>query len=293
MRILLGLLATGVAVSTFAFASTASAQQGPPPPGYGPPPPGYGQPPPPGYGQPPPPGYGQPPPPGYGQPPPPGYGYGQPPPPPRKPDDDEFEIPDMSVRIDPLNWLLAGRLGFELEVGVWEFLSFELVPVFVTNSHPPLLNFKTLDAELTQHSNGIGSLAGASFGLGFWLEGEPFEGTVLRAILTNYGYEYSTDDDAGNIDSVEHTERQFYGYIGSHHKWGFFTISYGFGIGVELNKEERCFPDTATSVGQATDQDCKGQLALALDRNLGAVADVNGPFHPVYLMTRLSLGVVF
>src|SRR5687768_396235 len=79
MRILLGLLATGVAFGTFAFAPTASAQQGPPPPGYGPPPPGYGQPPPPGYGQPPPPGYGQPPPPGYGQPPPPGYG--QPPPP--------------------------------------------------------------------------------------------------------------------------------------------------------------------------------------------------------------------
>ncbi len=203
-------------------------------------------------------------------------------------------MPDISVRIDPLNWLLAGRLGFELETEVWEFLSFELVPVFVTNSHPPLLNFKTLDAELTQHSNGIGSMAGASFGVGFWLEGKPFEGNVLRLILTNYGYTYRTEDDAGTkIDEVSHTERQLYGYIGSHHRWGFFTLAAGFGIGVELNKEERCFPDTATTVNDASSQGCKGQLALALDPQLNSVADVNGPFHPIYLMGRLSLGVVF
>jgi hypothetical protein len=293
--------------------SPASAQYGqPPPPGYGQPPPGYyGQPPPPGYQQPPPgyqqpppgyqqppppgyqqppPGYQQPPPPGYGQPPPPGYGA---PPPPRQQDDSGFEMPGLSFRMDPFNWLLAGRLGIELETEVWEFLSFELVPVFVVNDKPPTINLHGLDTTLSQHSNGLGSMSGASFGLGFWLDGKPFEGSVLRVILTNYGYEYRTDDDAGNqIDSVKHTERRLYGYFGSHMRWGFFTIAGGIGLGVELNKEERCFPDTATSVNQAVTSGCKGEQQIAITPDTRSVVDLNGFLHPVYLMGRFSLGIV-
>jgi hypothetical protein len=279
--------------------ATAAAQYGqPPPPGYGqPPPPGYGQPPPPGYGQPPPPGYGQPPPQGYGQQP--GYGgyndpYGgstpppPPPPPPRK-EDDGFEMPDFSVRIDPLNWLLEGRLGFELEVGLWEFISFELVPVFVVNEEPPAFNLRGREDTVSQHSNGIGAMSGASFGLGFWLQGEPFEGNVLRVVLTNYGYTYKATDDQGQFDEVSHTERQLLFMFGSHHKWGFFTLAFAFGLGVELNKQERCY-DTA---GNLTESGCDGELQIAASRDRRTILDLNSPFHPVQLTGRISLGFVF
>jgi hypothetical protein len=276
----------------------------------------YGQPPPPGYGQPPPPGYQQqPPPPGYQQQPPPGQpppgqqGYGQqpgyggyndpygynpppPPPPPRK-EDDGFEMPDFSIRIDPLNWLIAGRLGFELEVEVWEFLSFEMVPVFVVNEEPPAFNLRGRDDTVSQHSNGLGALAGSSFGVGFWLQGKPFEGNVLRIVVTNYGYEYKGSDAAGPFDSVKHTERHFYGMFGSHHKWGFFTLAFAFGLGVELNKQERCF-DTA---GAEKRSGCDGELHVLVDRPTPGtgrnVVDLNSPFHPVQLTGRISLGFVF
>ncbi len=295
------LVLTG-ATSALAFlfaSSTASAQYGgqPPPPGYGQPQPGYGQPQQ-GYGQAPPPGYGQAPPPGYGQAPPPGYGYPNepPPPPPQKPDKG-FERPDISIRVDPLNWLLEGRLGFELETGVWKFISFELVPQFVVNDKPPYFNNVTgrSGIDFTQHSNGIGALSGASIGAGFWLDGKPFEGTVLRVILTNYGYTYrSTDGNGATIDEASHTDRQLYGFIGSHARWGFFTIAGGIGLGVELNKQQRCFPDA--TLGSATGSGCPdNSLLIATDKanpNNGPV-DVNGSLYPVYLMGRLSLGVVF
>ncbi len=273
------------------LSSVAGAQYGsPPPPGYGQPPPRQGQPPP---GQ----GYGQQ---GYGQPPPGQQGYGQqggyyggpPPPPPRKPDEG-YEIPDFSVRIDPFNWLLKGRLGLELEVEVWEFISFELVPIFVVNEEPPLLNLRGFPSDLTQHSNGLGAMSGASFGAGFWLEGKPFEGHVLRVILTNYGYEYRTDDNTGRIDTVQHTERRLFGMFGSHSRWGPFTIAGGIGLGVELNKQERCFPQGATAVASATTEGCDGQHLIAIERDLDPVGELNGPLHPVYLTLRFSLGFVF
>ncbi len=284
-------------LSTFVAAClispVAAAQYGqPPPPGYGqPPPPGYGQPPPPGQGQPPPPGYGQQ---GYGQQP--GYGgyndpYAPPPPPPRREDDGEFEMPAFSVRVDPLTWLIEGRLGFELEVEVWEFISFELVPVFVVNEEPPTFNFVGREDTVTQHSNGIGAMSGASFGVGFWLDGEPFEGNVLRVVLTNYGYEYRAEDGSGEIDSLEHTERHLYGMIGSHYKWGFFTLAFAFGLGVELNQQERCFDD---STGAVKTSGCDGEMHLKVDRaSPPTIMDFNGFLHPVQLTGRISLGVVF
>jgi hypothetical protein len=276
----IALFASAAALGLLSVSANAHAQYGqPPPPGYGQPPPGYGQPPPPGYGQPPP-GYGQPPPPGYGQPQP--Y-YNQPPPPPPRNDDDEFEIPGFSVRVDPLNWLVFGRLGFELEVQLWEIITFETVPMFVTESEPVALNLSGREDTVTQHSDGIGALAGATLGLGFWLEGEPFEGYVLRAVFTNYAMSYRASDDAnGEFDSVDHVERYFYGFFGSHNRWGFFTLATGIGLGVELNKETRCPPNI-----QCDEDD----LAILVAPG-GPAADLNGPLHPVQLLGRISLGFI-
>jgi hypothetical protein len=193
--------------------------------------------------------------------------------------------------MDPLNWLLQGRLGFELEVQLWKFITFETIPSFVVNDSPVMFNLRGRDDNLTQHSNGLGALSGASLGLGFWLEGEPFEGNVLRAVFTNYGYEYRTTSDGVEIDSVEHTDRHFYGFFGSYRRWGFFTLGGGIGLGVELNKQERCF--TSTAVSSARTSDCDGELQIALDNPIRDVIDLNGPLHPIQLIASLSLGAVF
>ncbi len=261
--------------------SAASAQQQPPPGGYQPPPPG-------GYQQQPPPG-------GYQQQP----GYGQPPPP-RRSGGGGWTRPDISIRLDPFNWLLEGRLGLELEVEVWEFLSAEVVPVFVANTEPPSFNLRGRDDVLSQHSNGLGPLAGASIGAGFWLMGTPFKGYFLRAIFTNYGYTYRSSDDLGRIDQVSHTERHLMAMFGSQHNFGPFSISAGIGLGYELNQQERCFADNVSNLGDAQRRDCDNELHIALDRpeNLSPgerlpIADLNGPFHPIYLGGRISLGFTF
>jgi hypothetical protein len=196
-------------------------------------------------------------------------------------------MPAFSVRADPLNWLIEGRLGLELEAELWKFVSVELVPVFVVNSEPPLFNWSGREDTLTQHSNGLGALSGTSIGLGFWLNGKPFEGAVLRAIFTNYGFTYRAEDDAGTIDEVSHTERQVYGFFGTMNRWGAFTLATGIGLGVELNKESRC---PAPYSDEQCDDD---ELLIKVDRRSPepTVHDLNGWLHPVQLMGRLSLGV--
>jgi hypothetical protein len=283
MRACFGFLFGGAVVcSVVTVSSLACAQY------EGSPPPGYGQPQPqPGYGQPQPQaGYGQSQQGGYQQ----GYGYQEPPPPPEKPEG-KFEIPDFSVRLDPFNWLLEGRLGFELEVQLWKFITFETVPVFVVNNSPPTLNLTGRNDDLTQHSNGIGALSGTSLGAGFWLDGKPFQGYVIRAIFTNYGYEYRTTSDGQRIDTVEHTERQLFGFFGSYARWGFFTLGGGIGLGVELNKQQRCFANT--SLASVTSANCDGELDIAVNSPVRDVVDLNGPLHPIQLMGRFSLGAVF
>jgi hypothetical protein len=269
----IALVSTAAAFAAFTYGAAASAQYGQPPP------PGYGQPPPPGYGQPPPPGYGQPPPPGYGQPQP--YYNPPPPPPPRK--DSDFEFPGFAVRIDPLNWLLGGRLGIELEVQLWDFITFETVPMFVTESEPILFNLSNHEDTLSQHSDGLGALAGATLGVGFWLEGEPFEGYVLRAELTNYAFSYHSDDDAGPIDSADHVERHFYGMIGSFNRWGVFHMGGVLGIGTELNRESRCPP------GLNCDSE---EFIILIDRE-GNAANLQSWSYPIELTVRFSLGLAF
>jgi hypothetical protein len=223
-------------------------------------------------------------------------GYASPPgaytPPPEKPDSG-FQRPEISIRVDPFNWLLEGRLGFELETEIWKIITLELVPVFVVNQSPPTFNLGSRSAELTQHSNGLGALAGTSVGAGFWLEGKPYRGYVLRAIFTDYGFTYRSADDLGQIDEVSHTERHFYGFLGSHNRWGAFTLAGGLGLGVELNKQKRCFSANATSVSAATTSCRNDELQIALDRSVTDVANLNSWSYPVELLFRFSLGVVF
>ncbi len=219
------------------------------------------------------------------------YSSAPPPPPPQKPSGG-FEMPPWSARIDPFNWLIEGRLGLELEIGILDFLSVELVPVFVVSEKPPTLNFRG-STDVLQKSNGVGPISGASIDVGFWLGGEVFRGYVIRAGLTNYGYEYRTEDDAGTIDQVEVTEREAFFMFGSHSRWGAFTISGGIGLGLHLNKQERCFPEGATSVGQVTTDKCDSQLLIARDRGLQDIVDLNGPLFPADIIGRFSLGVTF
>src|SRR6187399_2162947 len=115
-------------------------------------------------------------------------GYEPPPPPQRREPEEESSFPDFSLRADPIHWLLGGRLPLEIEVQplkALRFLTVQVVPIFVTWSSPPALNLQGREDNLTQHSNGWGPVSGASFGLGFWLGGKPFQGYVLRAAYTN------------------------------------------------------------------------------------------------------------
>jgi len=214
-----------------------------------------------------------------------------PPPPPRKADEG-FEMPTISIRVDPFNWLINGRFGLELEAELVAFLSVELVPVFIVAESPPAFRLDFDDEVLTQHSNGLGALAGTSIGVGFWLSGKPLRGTVFRAIFTNYAITYRASDAAGVFDEVSHTERQFFGFLGSNATWGVFTLGGGIGLGVELNEEKRCFTDG--ELAQPTSDCQRDELQIALRREDDPpVADINSSLHPVQLMGRISLGVTF
>lgn len=218
-----------------------------------------------------------------------------------EPDDSGGDDPprEFSIRLDPFNWLIAGRLGIELEMTAWKFITVEIVPILVANDDPPAIDFGGFDDALTQHSNGIGPFSGASFGAGFWLQGEPFSGYVLRFLFTNYGYTYRARDGAGVFDHVSFTERRFVGFFGSHSRFGPFTLAGGFGLGYELNQQQRCGLTTVTPAGGGApviagrDTNCNDRQAIALQRDLSELADLNGSLHPVYLEARFSLGFVF
>ena len=210
----------------------------------------------------------------------------------------KFELPTMSVRIDPFNWLLAGRLGFELESQVWKFISVELVPQFIVNDQPPYLNLNLIGVPntLRQKSAGWGALAGTSVGVGFWLNGTPMEGYVLRAEITDYSIDYDT----AGIDHVNYVEREFQVLFGQHSKWGPFTLAGTFGIGTMLNKHERCFAADAIDATAPQTSGCPNdkQMLLAVTPSGGTPGNVgminlNGWAYPIDLVLRISLGVVF
>lgn len=219
----------------------------------------------------------------------------EPPPPPPAPPEDGKGFPSFSVRVDPFNLLLEGKLGFELEVEVLKWMTVELVPVFVVNNAPPTFGYVSgFDEELTQESDGIGALAGSSIDVGFWLQGKAFEGYVLRAMFTNYAYEYKSYQGGVRIDRTSHVERKFLGFFGSHSRWGAFTIAGGLGLGVDLNSEKRCFDEEAEPTATCS----KNQHLIKLNQPTASnpnfnTFDLNSGLGSVELLVRFSLGVVF
>jgi hypothetical protein len=196
-------------------------------------------------------------------------------------------MPEFSIRVDPFNWLLEGRLGLELETQVYKFVSIELVPVFVTTSSPPTLNYDSYSSVLTQSSNGAGAISGAALDAAFWFDGKPFRGYALRTGFTNYSYTYNSSDGGVPVDSVSHTDREFFVMLADASRWGAFTIGGGFGLGYELNRQNRCFDNAG-----AVTSDCpKDELLIKLDQS-GTPGNLNGFLYPFDLLVRFSLGVV-
>ncbi len=226
--------------------------------------------------------------------PPPGYAqqYEPPPPPPRREPDASGPIPDFSLRVDPLHWLIQGRLPLEAEVQLWKFITLQVVPIFVTSTSPPALNLQGRDDNLTQHSNGIGALSGASFGLGFWLSGKPLKGYVIRGVLTNYSYEYLTTNPNGSrLDRAAFVERRLLGEFGSYSRYGAFIIGGTLQLGAELNKKGRCV--NVATTGRIESERCNDLEIVIDDTYPGEAADLNSPLHPVVLDFTFTLGVAF
>ncbi|MCA9626246.1 MAG: hypothetical protein KC766_01210 [Myxococcales bacterium] len=281
-------MATALVTGLGLIALDASAQYGqPPPPGYGqPPPPGYQQqPPPPGYQQAPPPGYQQQP--GYSQ----GYGGAPPPPPPKKSSGSDFEIEGWAVRLDPLNWLLQGRLGISGDIALTEWFSVELTPVFTVNSEPPAFNLHGREDTLSQEGNFIGAMSEINLGASFWLEA-PLEGYVLRAIYNHAAYSYKATDDQGQFDAVDEKSDKLIFFFGSYGKYGPVSIGGGLGIGYYLGNQQRCAEDGGQLPQNARTSDCDGELNIAIDRQ-GNYADIHPGIYPIDISGRIEFGVVF
>jgi hypothetical protein len=93
---------------------------------------------------------------------------------------------------------------------------------------------------LRQSSNGIGVISGASIGAGFWLQGKPHKGYVLRGEFTNYSYSYRTTEGGTTLDAANFVERRFMFRFGSFSRIGGFIIGGTLGLGVEMNPKRRC-----------------------------------------------------
>jgi hypothetical protein len=156
-----------------------------------------------------------------------------------------------------------------------------------------------LDEQLERKGDGLGPLAGATFDVGFWLNGKVMRGTVLRVLFQTHSYEYVASDNASVFDRVRVTERVLGGFLGSQSRIGAFTMAGGFGLGGVLGGQRRCF--TATEL--PTSQCNKNQLLIQVQRHVHSanpqvetplvVTDLNGFLGSVRLLGRFSLGVVF
>jgi hypothetical protein len=89
---------------------------------------------------------------------------------------------------------------------------------------------------------------------------------------------------------VSHTDREFFVMLADASRWGAFTIGGGFGLGYELNRQNRCFVGSAPTA-PATSDCPKDQQLIRLD-NAGNVGNLNGFLYPFDLLFRISLGVV-
>lgn len=218
----------------------------------------------------------------------------EPPPPPAPPAERKSSIPPFSLRVDPFNWIMRGQLGFELEVGVTKWLSVEAVPMFAVDETPPWLKLGGGDSRVYQRSAGLGPLAGATLGVGFWPR-SLFKGYVVRAGFSNHALEYETKTDGGKqIDFVAHTRRQLYLMFGSLERWGAFTLGGGLGLGYDLNRASRCISDTAVfdrnAAGPGNCDEIQIAVPVPMSKSL-AVAAVTPFTYPWELLARISFGV--
>jgi hypothetical protein len=200
------------------------------------------------------------------------------------------------VRIDPLNWVVEGQLGLEIEVEALEWLTIETVPVFVM-AHEPL----ALPDGIRQYSNGLGPLSGASLSAGFWLEGDSFRGTVVRAGLTRYGYHYASiakkgeADEGERLDEATLTQTRLTLMLGSGRRFGYFTLGGGFGIEYELfDRARQCLEQKGNGRWETKPDGCDSREYIMRRRvSEPDAANVRGFLFPLEFTFRFSLGVVF
>jgi hypothetical protein len=172
----------------------------------------------------------------------------------------------MSLRFDPLSWILRGRPALEVEYVLLDWLTVEGAPMLGTQ--PMIFN------EFDQSGYGFGA------SLGLWLDGKAFSGYVLRPLMQINAMHYKTDYtgplEENEFNDIEHTEVRVGGMIGGHNRWDFFTIAWGIGLTVDTNVDNS---ETALRYSEAT---------------AWKIHDFGQVFSPkVDLISRLSLGVIF
>jgi hypothetical protein len=144
---------------------------------------------------------------------------------------------------------------------------------FLTVEAAPMLATQPMIKEYDQSGGGV------SLSLGLWPRGEAFEGFVLRPLLQinsmNYSSSYDGDLAEGEVLAHEHTEVRVGGMIGSHNRWDFFTIAWGFGLVVDTNHEV-----------------VEGTMRLSKE-HVEEIDGFGGLAPKVAIMTRLSLGFIF
>lgn len=208
----------------------------------------------------------------------------------------ETKFPDFSVRFDPLNWIIYGKLGVEIELEAFEWLTIETIPVFVMMREPVFLA-----DDVRQYANGLGPLAGASLSAGFWLEGDSFRGTVLRTGITSYAYRYETIGQPGEpkegevFDAAKLSQTRLILMLGSGRKIGYFTLSGGFGIEYELTRDRRCavqIPNGSFQARSETKECDSDQFELLRRSSQRDVENLRGPLFPFEFSVRFSLGFV-
>lgn len=184
-------------------------------------------------------------------------------------------------------------MGFELEVEALEWLTIETVPIFVMAREP-----FSMPSMVQQESNGLGPLSGASLSAGFWLEGDSFRGTVIRAGLTNYSYRYRSfeklpnEERGSELDQTTLTQTRLSVMLGSGRRFGYFTIAGGFGIEYDLRDERQCLEQQAQWVTKRTGCD-RSEYMLRRRKDEPDAANLRGFLYPFEFVFRFSLGVVF
>jgi hypothetical protein len=214
-----------------------------------------------------------------------------------------LRFPDFSAQVELLNILPYGRLAFELEFKLLDWLTVGAVPLFVVGREPLFI-----PADIRQDSNGIGPLAGISLGAAAWLGGKAFEGTALRLSFTNYGYSYegfaredyeSRDVTQGQVlDEASHTERRLRLTAGYSYRFGYFLLTGAAGVEYELNQQRRCMVSLGgngrpyvPATNGCDDNEFGIQRRVSSTDSFNAYAP-GGPLYPFGIVASVSVGIV-